>query len=291
MQVKPLIHHFNCLKIEDDNKVSVNVTFSEELVLEEEIPKIFAQFNQPQIAIWLMSRAGFRESWAQFLCHKIINPIRSSCDKPYFYLCDFRNWQYLKKPALLHQPQNSKVVKKIESLKCQDISLLFSQAYFKFMKEDKSLDKIDYVNEIIWKRDVIWKKSEGFAASQVALSSLGDDYLYLETIKDKDVSLSYSALQYFEACYFIDQMTIKMNPDQNTIIFFLPNNECDYYKFEENILEQDVKEYLKNSDYFKTHEKLNIHFIPFKWGTEMSDRPYIGGGASANPSTFDSLKV
>lgn len=262
----------------EDRGNALSVRYCPMVGSKEELAGAIEELSNPgvQVITWFLGRKGLRKDWLLYCRDDLMNVVREVAANCFFYLYDIRNWANLANPSIDRTKiQGSKVTARIRRLAPGDICCLDSASYFQFLKDCNNERLIDYTNSVLWKREVIWEKSENMPLSGVSIEdSLGSSQL-LEGIRKRDVLGAYSGLQYLEGCYLI-QKVIERCADSDSprldIVFLLPNDEYEFY--DSGGFENDVRELICRQ-YGELNKPVTISFIPFLWGNDVKERPYL----------------
>lgn len=253
----------------------VSVQYHSMLNGPSDLAKRIAGLGPAQVITWFCGRKGVRADWLNFFKAELLEPLRSTQNLDRFLLWDLSAWEKLK-GAL---PTQDKVIQALQDLCARDLEVLNGETYFEFLK--KGGDNADYVREHVLTRPFIWENSEKTqsAFGRVVKEALPSSMLSSEVV-EKDVAFAYSGLQYLEGLFLV-QEALKRRAQSNTVVFLLPNDELKYYDDGQGSFQKDLEGFLGKA--------VNVHFIPFRFGEDLSCRPYLSNGPKVKPEEVRTL--
>lgn len=266
----------------------VSVNFIEGLSTERVIERVAGSKN-PQIILWYIGCHGLKEESVRYYKDSIISPILSLNGSSTFWLVDLTAWGAFHNLKGSVQNKNH-CCEKLEKFLDGQIKCIRSSEYFKYIQKIDDLKTISYFKRAL-RRDFIAKSSQSFEDKNILVHQiLNDKSQIMSDFFQMDVSKAYSAFQYFEGCWIVDQIFSRIAEkdieNEIELIFALPNDEVKYYKDQENSFENDltflIKKRCKELNILKI--KLNVAFISVSYGSSMSQRPYNVRGKSLNSS-------
>lgn len=261
-------------------EIDVSVQFFDQIQSEEDLEEAIKGLTNPQVIIWFLDRMGLKQKWLDYCSNDLISTIRKVSESCTFFLVDLRNWMKLKRKGLDSSTKvtTSRVIDEIKKLNCSDVKCLDSALFFQFLKECNSDEMLEYAKDVMLKREFIWMKSKSFKPSGVSINESLGGCLLLEDIYEMDTAKSYSGLQYVEGYFYIQEIISRnasSESDDVDLVFLLPNDEYLYYQDESKSFEEDVRNMLMKQGNISSNKKIRITFIPFKWGDEVRERPYL----------------
>ncbi|MFZ0564605.1 MAG: hypothetical protein WAM28_00180, partial [Chlamydiales bacterium] len=251
----------------------VHVEFAEESSIEQVVEKI-TQLPNPQIIIWYIGCYGLKQGSVQFYKDYLIGPVLSKKSQATFWLVDLTAWCAFKSPrGSIHKV--SSCFDKINKLTNNQIKCISSACIFKKMQNVSDKFIINYF-QIALCRNFIHKQSSNFPNLNIYVKEIfPSDFSLAVSLHDRDVSKSYSAFQYLEGCFLVDEIVTQLNinelVDDPQIVFALPNDELEYYRDEQHSFQKDVLFLLSKHC---NSLNLRITFLPFRYGTQAHHRPY-----------------
>lgn len=276
-----------------DSMVQVTVSYSSENSICDIISKINSSVN-PHIIFWYIGTHGLKKS--SILFHKqLIAPIYLNNFSATFWLYDLTAWAALKNPNLSIS-KISRHIPKISNIDINRIKCITSADIFNKMKKVTDQQIIKYLQGALSK-NFIWQSSLDAYQSGVTIEDLFKSSCpVLAKYYKYDANRGYSMLQYLEGCLLVDEV---INIVQHTssqkdiqIFFVLPNDEVKYYKDKTDAFKKDIK-FLINKLYGSkmAKVKVNINFLPFKYGKFVFQRPYHEPGRVATATDLCSLHL
>lgn len=280
----------------EDIDVKVSVEFFQAIENSNQFDERFQEISDTRsfrVITWFIGEERLDRKWRKLLAGEFLPSFRSCFGSIDFIFYCLGNWMNLKNKEIERDVENCstkgyETVQSIKSLNIKDISFIDSSSFFSFVKTCSCSETINYIANQVFTRNFIWSRSQDRTPIDVKIYELLGDCPMLRSIDNRDINQSYSALQYVEALYLIEKAILTAD-DPCDIIFFLPNDEYQYYLDEENSFQQDVANYLKLRG-IDLSENLNILFVPFLWGDGGRQRPYKSNG-KINPNNPESFKV
>lgn len=277
---------------EERNRLRVEVNFRPLVSTTEDLSREVADLSNPQIVTWFMKQ-GLKKEWLTFCRDNLLKPCRESTS-PAFVFYNLCNWGNLRNTKVdKTTAKGSKIIKRLDRLNCRDIRCLDSALFFQYLKRCNTPAVVEYTNSVIWKREFIWKKSERMPSSGISLERSLGRAVMLDSVKERDVSKAYSALQYMEGIFLVIEMIRQCPQDEEIdLVFLLPNDEVSYYVDGSASFQKDVEEMLLRSGV--GNKKITITFLPFQWGKNIKERPYLCKSTSVKGeglALLDTLKA
>ena len=176
-------------------------------------------------------------------------------------------------------------VNAINNMNIDRICSIESHTFFDWMINVTNVAIINFINDIM-SRDELFAMSKNYNNSNIIFGNIftPNNPSILQHLINMDTSKTYSAIQYIEALYLIYSL-VKTNICD--ICFMLPNDETKYYN--EKYFSDDLTLFLKLMNLDQLIPKVNVHFIPFKYSTNLKARPYNAGKEILNEITLNHL--
>lgn len=256
------------------SKLFVNVDFLDCLSLDT-VPAVFQQIDCPHIILWYIGCYGLKKEGVEFYKNFVINPIRKSNQNATFWLVDLTAWNAFKTTSGSISKYNSccNVIDDFgdKKLKCIKSSFIFNK-----MCELSCETELAYLKQVL-SRDFLFEASKKFPFSHLCIGDIfpRDSWISAEYFAC-DSAKMYSAFQYLEAYFIVEEIVIKhvmKGANSLDLVFLLPNDEFKYYQFQENSFRRDVH-FLLAKRVPDLNLKLNIQFISFNFGENQQNRPY-----------------
>ena len=176
-----------------------------------------------QLIFWYVGPHGFKLDGVKYY-QKIFRSILSTGTKN-ITLYDMSAWA-----TLLDQPRSideiNTCVDQIETFGYENVSVIRSGDYFKFLLTQFGTNISDFLSEL-FSRDILYAASKQYRPSGFTFSE-HEQFTGLKSyaIHTVDTGKSYSVLQYIEAIYLIEHMILS---GSSRMYFVLPNDELKYY--------------------------------------------------------------
>lgn len=287
------ILNFSLLELNGQNNLpKINLSFKKDLSREELVIEI-GKIHDPNVFLWYFGEYGLREEGVSFYKTKILQKILKLKNNTNCLLYDLTAWGALRNPDIGLDAFN-KNVDVINGFAQKNIQCLKSSLFFDWLGNEKSAEIDSYLKNVILERKVIFNASKEYGDNHVKIGAVfKENCPVLENEYNLDTSKSYSALQYVEGCYFINQV-VESATDKGqkvvNLIFALPNDECKYYDLKDDCFLKDITVMLNE----KLGEKLrdmniNIMFYAFEFGKNKQNRPYNAGKKNIDVITKSQL--
>lgn len=233
------------------------------------------QNKQNFVITWFMASKGLREDWFIFFRDFIYHQIKSNSK---FLLCDLSKWEKLSNVSLdkTQLPSKKKSKFRLYFTNCQH-SELFSWIdgcyFFKYIIQCKNNKIINYIDQHIFTNQKLWDLSQEVEDLNVSIGRSLRNSAIIDKIADKDISKTYSVLQYLEGIYLCLHIILEnLHQKDFNISFVLPNNENKYYIQE--TFQKDLQYIIENTVPKIEINNLTVNFIPFTWSSNINHRPY-----------------
>lgn len=272
-------------------KIQFEVEFIETLHINTAI-EIIKQYTNPQVLMWYIGPRGLRETGTKFYRQNIIFPLIHYSNAK-LWLVDLTAWGAFSNKNCSTKATSSCCEKLNDLLKdrikCIPSSLILNQ-----ISEISDPKLIQYFHSAL-KKSFISEASRNFPDKNILTKEIFSseppiisDWLY------EDVSKSYSAIQYLEGCFLVNELFRHHGLSQNLhIVFILPNDELKYYKDNENSFRHDISFLItqKSTETNTTNINLKVSFISFSYGNRIDERPYNAPGKALkqNDIHFDNI--
>lgn len=251
----------------------LKIVFKENLSREGLIDEI-SKIPKPQVMLWYFGVDGLKKEGVNFY-KKNLSKILNLSNEATCSLYDLTAWGALKNRSVEITAFNTNALS-INQFQISRLACVLSCEFFGWLKKEEDPAIVSYINNVILKREFIFKGSEDYNAGEIKVGEIFQNSCPLiNNILERDSIKSYSALQYIEGCYLVLRMVeSQIDNAEINLVFALPNNENDYYQDEEKSFKKDVtallqekfKERLKN-------KRVNLFFLAFKFGKTSIGRP------------------
>lgn len=246
----------------------VRVYFKKYLTTAELVKEIGALPN-PQVIFWYMGPYGLRQDGVKFY-KKVLGQLMPLKNEPNCLLYDLTAWAAFgdRKRAIDAVNQN---IKGINALAIPRIRGLGSNKFFEGLIAEANPMVVTYLRDVVLKRPWLDKISEDFPEKKIKVKEVFESKCpILANMLEKDTGKSYSAFQYLEGIYLIDQILkteLGKAGDEINIVFALPNDEWKYYEDGEGCFAKDVSAIIAEKYGDKLDgKKVNLYFYTFRFG-------------------------
>lgn len=254
--------------------IDIKVSFEEGLSTESICRKMLTTQNA-HLVLWYAGPYGLKEGAVDFYKKHFLSVIASGC-KNTTWLYDLIGWSAFQNPKG-KITSSSAVLSNVEEFKMATIKCIKSSEIFKSMI-DLQNPTLDELKARLVDRQFVWEPSKNFENKGITLGSVFKNHCPLfESFYDADTSKSYSLVQYAEGFFVIEKVlqSCENTDEPVTIVFGLPNDEAKYYKDENESFQKDLHFFLQSRNSIKpTVKKVNIMFLCFNFGENVTHRPY-----------------
>lgn len=224
--------------------------------------------NDTNLYLWYIGSNGFRKDGVLYY-RKMLRKLLQKSNIKIISLVDLTAWAsfFNSSKNITDADPNVNLINSFNSR----INCIASSDFFFWLKNETNESIISLFNEIT-DRPELYTISEKFNDSQIKLSDIFCPISpnMLHKILHMDTSKIYSVIQYIEAFYLI---YISIKKEFRNICFLLPNNEIDYYAYQN--FHSDIVKFLS---FLNLNDKLiSILFVPFKYTSHIKSRPYNSG--------------
>lgn len=257
-------------------KESIQLRIASESCEPEKVVANLAAIEGPvDIYCWYEGVRGVPQEGALFMKRKLFEPLYNLKSDAKLCLYSLRAWNFAK--SVSKMAASSPFGESINRINSAALEWIYSSSFFKYCADTSKEDPLYcFLNEELPKKAWLFELSEGQKKSGKKVASLFDDRISLfDSIRDLDVTAAYSAMQYVEGYYLIQESVRKgllKKEKKIQIAFVLPNNEDKYYRdFPKEVgkmLELDFGKELKDVEV-----AISFHF--FRYGDSSEARPYI----------------
>jgi len=272
----------------------ISVIFKKGLNRSQLIKEI-ERINEPQVCLFYIGDAGFREEGANYYkkdLQKILyrsaanKPVSEAPNEPRCWLYDLTAWASLcnrDKTIDLYDRNvdviNNFAIPRILSFKSSD--------FFKWLQQENNQKIIDYFNQVVLKRNFIFSRSQSKdKPTNIKVAEIFKGNCKSLALKaDEDCGEMYSAIQYIEGLYLVDRIIggalQRKDCEVINIVFSFPKDEFEYYEDQENSFAKDLLRFLVDRyGKFLNNRQINVIFCtlaaegkPYKSGKKIIDGP------------------
>lgn len=242
----------------------IRVTVNEEIHTPEMAMNSVNALENPHVVLWYSGESGLTAEGAQFYNTEILSRLTTPGK---FLLYDLAAWESLRKKKVATDVK-SRTAQTIERSAHDRITPIHSADFFSYLKKEDRAPVIQHINQVILKKHELYTNSESRKTNGILIKEKLP-HATLSAIQDLDTAHAYSALQYLEGLFLINQI-ISSAPSASNVVFLLPNDEYKYYTAPD--LAQDIKTVLQTDS---LQHSVNVQFMCFKFGSSISERPYI----------------
>lgn len=242
----------------------------------ELIVKQLASIEGPlDLYCWYEGPQGLPQSGARFMKEQVFKPLYQV--KPDVKLClySLRAWDFKKNITIL--PSSTEMGEAINRLNKAAIECFYSSSFFQYcIQTPKESELYRYISEQLPKKEGLFRLSATHRKSGLTIRSFFNNRPSLfDFMEELDIVYAYSAMQYIEAYYLIQESVKKgllKEQKKIAIALVLPNDESKYYLD----LPRDIENMLR-LDFGKALEGVEIYisFYFFKYGDSLNSRPYV----------------
>jgi hypothetical protein len=236
------------------------------------IDKLSAIDGPLDLYCWYEGAQGLPKIGADFWKEKIFAPLLAKKKDAFFNLYSLKGWDFQKKVSKLSP--SSPIGNAINELNLGAIKCIYAFDFFKYCQKVEG-PLYEYIKERMPK-EWLTNLSVDFPKKGVTVGQFFENQKNVfDSLKDQDVSLAYSHLQYIEGYYLIRnsvEKALAQSQKSVKVAFVLPNDEGKYYVD----FQKDVEKMLELEFGFKLSDitiSISMHF--FQYGKDCSARPYI----------------
>lgn len=250
--------------------------------------KEISLISNPQVVTWYIGPNGLKKNGVIFLRENMLDPLLSY-GETYLWLVDLTAWTAFKGHVNGLTKQNS-CNPLITSRLASRGSIIPASTILALINSEEKTPVCNLIQDILL-RKCLTKKSLSYPDSGILIKNLfPNGLLPASSIAEMDASKAYSIIQYIELFYIINYIINHTSStainDEFNIIFLLPNDETEYYKHHETALSDDLNTMI-NATFPQVGDKyVNIKFIPYIYGDQISDRPYNAPGERIRKAHF-----
>ncbi len=249
----------------------VNISFRSNLS-RPQLWDAIGKHRNPYVILWYIGPNGFRTAGMKYY-QEDLRKLQKMENDPQCFLYDMSAWAALRKKEINIETMNPNVVR-INEFGIERIRAFASSEFFRWLQtlEDAPLN---YLQQVVLGRKWIFTLSTNMQDYGIKVGEIfANQCPVLEPIYPRDCATTYSALQYIEGLYLIDKIAEKAISDgkeEISVLLALPNNEWEYYADPDGSFREDVSALL---EFKKLKIRINIEFCCFKFGKQISHRPY-----------------
>lgn len=259
---------------------NVQVTFRDGLSLQDIVEGASRMLN-PHVYLWYIGSMGFRTGASDFYKGMLTFFVEK---KIACRLYDLTAWGAFADSKLSITNSNSNV-ERINRFALEKIMAIKSCDFFSWLVGLRDGPLADYVKLKVLKRDVIFEPSKLKEDVSIKLGSIFKENCPALSEKfEDDAAKAYSAVQYIEGFYLIEQVVQTcLDQKEINVVFALPNDESKYYGKGTDSFAEDLQAFLKAKFGDRLASKnINIYFYSFNFrespeSDNINDRPYNTG--------------
>jgi hypothetical protein len=268
--------------------ITVKVRYFDLSTIEVVVDEI-CQLCSPVVFLWYIGVYGLKKSGVEFYQKSLISPILNRSKSVVFELVDLTAWGAVKdgRDDIRRVSPFCQVIEEMmhSQLRCIKSAEIFSQ-----MQAITEKGVVEYFKEAL-ERPFIRRMSEGVNPSKIKVSEIFDNKCpVLERFYDWDTAKAYSTLQYLEGCLLVKDI-VNRTCRNAEIVFAVPNEEEKFYRDETGAFEKDVEFLLNHSQGMAVTGNVNIYFLSYGYGKNISDRPYNHPGKVFKKNEFTSNDI
>ena len=259
----------------EQQKERIRIQINSDLCSPELIVCKLAEIKGPvDIYCWNEGPQGLPKLGANFMKKSIFEPLYKLKQDVKLCLYSLKAWDFKKNIASM--PTSTPLGEAINRINKAAVECIYSSSFFQYCNKIKNKSLYEFISRELPKKEWLFNLSKNQTNKGISIEELFNcqDSLF-NCIKNLDVSKAYSAMQYVEGYYLIQESVRKalLNRQKKIqIAFVLPNDEKKYYldypKDIEKMLQMDFGEDLSDVD-------INISFQFFEYGDSLNSRPYI----------------
>lgn len=227
------------------------------------------------VYFWYEGSQYLPKSGAVFMKEQIFYPLYNLKQNAKLYLYSLRAWNFKRNVANLSSL--TPLGEAINHINTTAIECIYSSSFFQYcIQASKKKSLYAFINDELPKKEWLFKLSSAQRRIGITVKTFFNQQSSLfDCIKDLDLSLAYSPMQYIEGYYLIQESVkrgLMKGRTKIEIAFVLPNDESKYYldlsKDIEKMLQLDFEKDLVGIE-------INISFQFFQYGDSLTSRPYI----------------
>lgn len=226
------------------------------------------------VYFWYEGPNTLPKSGAQFMKERLYKPLNRLKPDAKLFLYSLRAWRF--DLDVDQMPSTTPIGEAINRINRTFVECIDASSFFKYCRQvPKESSLYGFINEELPKKRGLFELSSCFRRRNKTVGALFNEQASLfDCIKDRDLALAYSALQYIEGYYLIREIVEKrlsLRQKKIEIAFALPNDESKYYLD----LPNDIEKMLRLDFGEKLSEvSVNISFFSFQYGKGLKERPY-----------------
>lgn len=261
------------------NSISVQIN-STPTSMSNIIESLASKREPTEIYCWYEGTRGLPKSGATFYKESFLEPLLQQRQDVSINLYSLKGWDFSK--TAFNKP-DTPLGQEINRCQRAAIRCFYSSSFFQFCKQlPKENNLCRWADENLRQKQWLSDLSIGYTLQGKTVSDLFDNQSsLLACLQDLDVVQAYSYLQYMEGYYLIREAIIRAKMEgrnQVQVAFVLPNNEGQYYQD----LPQDLESMLRaDLDLDVDTMAIDVSFLFFSYGDNLSDRPYIDRSKNA----------
>lgn len=282
------ISSFNWQEFQEPNKRIQVEIFSEPSSPNLIVKKLISIKGPVDIYCWYEGPYYLPKSGAQFMKNCIFEPLYKSKQDAKLCLYSLKAWS---KENIADMKPSEPLGKAINRINTAVVQCIYSSSFFQYcMEVSKESSLYAFIKEELPKKKWLFNLSEGRKPTGITVAKLFSDRTSLfDCIKNLDLALAYSPMQYVEGYYLIQESVKKgllEGEKKIEIVFLLPNDESKYYVDFTN----DIETMLQldfGKDLMGIEIRISFHF--FKYGEVLTLRPYVD--KAKNPSKVKAKEI
>lgn len=272
------------LRIEaEQSKEKIQLEIFSEPDSPENITKQLAAMGEAmEVYCWYEGSQYLPKTGALFMKRQFFDPLYRLNPKAKLCLYSLRAWNFKKNVGEIKA--TTPLGEAINRINTQAVECIYSSSFFEYCRQISKSELSTFLSQELPKKEWLFQLSKNSRKKNMTMNDFFNHQSSLfDCIKDLDVSSAYSAMQYIEGFYLIQESVRKgilKNQQKILISFILPNDESKYYldlpKDIEKMLHLEFKEKLIDLE-------IRIFFYFFKYGESTASRPYIGKTPKVDP--------
>lgn len=242
----------------------------------ESIIKGLSSIKGPlDVYFWYEGTRSLPKLGAQFMTEQLFKPLYKLKQDIKLCLYSLKAWNFSK--VVSKMPFKTPLGEAISSINSKALECIYSFSFFQFCAQPIKQKRLyTFLSEELPKKEWLVKLSSTQQKKGITVGAFFNNQSSLfDCIAGLKLSCAYSAMQYVEAYYLVQESVKKglaNGQKRIEIVFVLPNDESKYYvdlaKDIESMLELDFGKALLGIE-------VNITFHFFQYGNSESARPYI----------------
>lgn len=271
-----------------------------------------------KVILWYFGPNGLKVEGVQFYNANLFQKIKTL--ESQFFLYDLTAWsdfKNLNQKGRLFEKESS-IAKNIVGEKRYQV--LFSSGFFKWVRDFEQPSWNYLVKEVFPRKTLRQKSLENQIVNDLSLEKTLKELNVLKKSEGSDefaeflslkAPLTYSVFQYLEGIYLVKRILEKTSEKKVKILFLLPNDEVEYYRFNDREIEEkkfvptfydrfsiprvpysdfedDLDQLIPPSLKDRFYE-ITVYFQAFQYQNSLKDRPYLNGNQVIRSKSIKSM--